>query len=69
MEIDKGVTMLVHSEPYELLILGCSCNPSGAVAALIYRTGQVKILEEVISDLKVFMDPLRAGDMSIQDLL
>jgi hypothetical protein len=28
MEIDKGVTMLVHSEPYELLILGCSCNPS-----------------------------------------
>jgi hypothetical protein len=24
----QGVTMLVNSEPYELLILGCSCNPS-----------------------------------------
>jgi hypothetical protein len=33
MEIGKGVTMLVHSEPYELMILGCSCNPSNSSLA------------------------------------
>ncbi|RSM02075.1 hypothetical protein CEP52_008207 [Fusarium oligoseptatum] len=37
-------------------------------AALLYRTGQVKILEGIISELKAFMDPLRAGEISIQDL-
>ncbi|KFY66850.1 hypothetical protein V496_01909 [Pseudogymnoascus sp. VKM F-4515 (FW-2607)] len=42
-------------------------STAGAKAALIYRTGQVKILEEVISELKKFMDPLRAGVVSIED--
>jgi hypothetical protein len=28
MEIGRGATMLVNIESYELLILGCSCNPS-----------------------------------------
>lgn len=37
-------------------------------AALIYRTGQVKILEGVISELQTFMDQLRAGEINVQDL-
>lgn len=39
-----------------------------AKAALIYRTGQIKILEEVILDMKTCMDPLRAGEIGIEDL-
>jgi hypothetical protein len=40
MEIGKGVTMLVHSEPYELLILGCGCNPSNMVVSASQRFGK-----------------------------
>ncbi|RSL46147.1 hypothetical protein CEP53_010437 [Fusarium sp. AF-6] len=43
-------------------------STAGGKAALIYRTGQVKILEGIISGLKAFMDPLRAGEIIIQDL-
>lgn len=42
-------------------------STAGGKAALVYREGQVKILESVISDLKVFIDPLRNGIMSIED--
>jgi hypothetical protein len=42
-------------------------STAGAKAASIYRTGQVKILEEVILELKAFMDPLRRGEIGIED--
>ncbi|KAL8639288.1 MAG: hypothetical protein Q9226_008885 [Calogaya cf. arnoldii] len=34
---------------------------AGAKAASMYRIGQLKILDEVISELRAFMDPLREG--------
>jgi hypothetical protein len=37
-------------------------------AALINRQGQVKILEEVISELSICVAPLRRGDVSIEEL-
>ena len=39
-----------------------------ARAALIYRTGQVNIMEEVISDLKSFIGILKEGDVDIKNL-
>jgi hypothetical protein len=49
MEIGKGATILVNIESYELLILGCSCNPSDGVLGLIssmitqMRTGKIAL--------------------------
>lgn len=45
-----------------------SPSTNGAKAAMAYRTGQVKILEEVASGLKAFLYSLQVGDVGLQEV-
>jgi hypothetical protein len=45
-------------------------TPSSSIrvkAAALYREGQIKILEDVIAELKAVMEPLRAGEIDVND--
>jgi hypothetical protein len=55
--------MLVNSEPYELLILGCSCNPSDFVRRLV-AIGYVD--SSVIDHVQARRDPPTHGIFGMQ---